>query len=216
MEGATQGFSMGSSFGELFVTGGWVMWPLALFSVLTWAIVFERAYVYLSLRPKLIQLADSLRNALQSGDINTAKQLCLSQKPYLADLFLSTLEPKGSRDLAERVTERNRLRLLAYLKKHVWILGTIGSAAPFVGLLGTVVGIVRAFNDMSEQGAGGFNVVAGGISEALVATAAGLIVAIIALLTYNIFVNSVNQTISGLRLTLEEILDHTYSPATKS
>jgi biopolymer transport protein ExbB len=68
---------------------------------------------------------------------------------------------------------------------YLWILGTIGSSAPFIGLFGTVVGIIRAFQDMAEHGAGGFEVVAAGISEALVATAAGLFVAIIALLFFN-------------------------------
>jgi biopolymer transport protein ExbB len=96
---------------------------------------------------------------------------------------------------------------MGYLKKNLWILGTIGSASPFVGLLGTVVGIIRAFHDMAEKGAGGFTVVAAGISEALIATGAGLIVAIVALLTYNIFINAANQTISGMKLTLDELLD---------
>jgi biopolymer transport protein ExbB len=96
---------------------------------------------------------------------------------------------------------------MGYLKKNLWILGTIGSASPFVGLLGTVVGIIRAFHDMAEKGAGGFTVVAAGISEALIATGAGLIVAIVALLTYNIFINAANQTLSGMKLTLDELLD---------
>ena len=204
---------MGTSFMDLFVTGGWVMWPLLVFSVLTWTIVIERAYVYLTLKPKLNQLADSLSQSLSSGDLDTAKQICHSQKPHVAQVFQGTLDHKLSRQDAERVTERNRLHLMAYYKKHLWILGTIGSSAPFVGLLGTVVGIVRAFHDMAEQGAGGFSVVAGGISEALIATAAGLIVAIIALLTYNVFVNAANQTLSALKLTLDEILDQSFGTA---
>ena len=65
------------------------------------------------------------------------------------------------------------------------MIGTIGSLAPYVGLFGTVVGIIRAFGDMAEHGAGGFEVVAAGISEALIATAAGLAVAIIALMFFN-------------------------------
>ena len=117
---------------------------------------------------------------------------------------------KKTREQAERITERNRVRMAGNLKKNLWVLGTIGSASPFIGLLGTVVGIVRAFHSMAEQGAGGFSVVAAGISEALVATAAGLIVAIIALITYNIFVTAANQTMSGIKLTLEELLDYSF------
>jgi len=202
---------MGNSISEMFFTGGWVMWPLGIFSILTWTIVFERAYVYLTLRPKIDQIAQSIMQSLKTGNLDTAKQICHSQKPHISQVFQSTLENNQPRDTAERVTERNRLRLKAYYRKHLWILGTIGSASPFIGLLGTVVGIVRAFNDMSEQGAGGFSVVAGGISEALVATAAGLIVAIIALLTYNVFVNAANQTLGALKLTLDELLDQAYS-----
>ena len=73
------------------------------------------------------------------------------------------------------------------LKKHLWILGTVASSAPFIGLLGTVVGIIKSFESMAIAGTGGFAVVAAGISEALVATALGLAVAIIAVIFYNYF-----------------------------
>ena len=142
-------------------------------------------------------------------------QICHTEKPAVGELFLATLDTRQKREKAERVTERNRIRFVNYLKKNLWILGTIGSAAPFVGLLGTVVGIVRAFGDMKREGAGGFDVVAGGISEALIATAAGLIVAIIALVTYNIFVTAANQTVSSIKLTLDELIDHSVETPTK-
>jgi biopolymer transport protein ExbB len=73
------------------------------------------------------------------------------------------------------------------LRKHLWILGTVASSAPFIGLLGTVVGIIKSFESMAIAGTGGFAVVAAGISEALVATALGLAVAIIAVIFYNYF-----------------------------
>jgi biopolymer transport protein ExbB/TolQ len=78
-----------------------------------------------------------------------------------------------------------RARLLVELRRRLWILGTVGSSAPFVGLFGTVVGIVRAFEDMAQSGSAGFAVVAAGIAEALVATAAGIVVAVIAVIAYN-------------------------------
>lgn len=201
---------MGANLGELFLKGGWVMWPLLLFSILTWAVVLERAFVFLSLRPRLGRLTQSVMQSLQAGDASAARQMCLSTKPYLSEIFMGALDPKRSRDAAERLTERNQVRFMHQLRKNLWVLGTIGSASPFLGLLGTVVGIVRAFHSMAEKGAGGFSVVAGGISEALIATAAGLIVAIVALLTYNIFVTAANQTVSGLKLTLAELLDYSY------
>jgi biopolymer transport protein ExbB/TolQ len=78
-----------------------------------------------------------------------------------------------------------RSRLLVELRRRLWILGTVGSSAPFVGLLGTVIGIVRAFEDMAGSGSAGFAVVAAGIAEALVATAAGIVVAVVAVIAYN-------------------------------
>jgi len=201
---------METNLGQLFLRGGWVMWPLLIFSVLSWAVILERLYTYITLRPKLAELAAALINSLKSGDLASARQICLAGKPQVNEIFVTALETKRPRDLAERMTERSRVRLMSQLKRNLWILGTIGSASPFIGLLGTVVGIVRAFHDMAEKGAGGFSVVAGGISEALIATAAGLIVAIVALITYNIFVTVANQTINGVKLATEELLDLAY------
>lgn len=205
---------METSLGALFIQGGWVMWPLLIFSVVTWAIVLERAYVYLTLRPRLNKMVQSLQSSVSRGDIEAAKQICHSEKPALNELFLSTIDTRNSREKAERITIRNSTRFMQSLKKNLWVLGTIGSAAPFVGLLGTVVGIVRAFGDMKKHGGGGFDVVAGGISEALIATAAGLVVAIVALLTYNVFVTAANQTVATVKLTLDELLDHAHSEPT--
>ncbi len=190
-----------------FLRGGWIMWPLLIFSIVSWTIIFERIVFFLTFRPKLKNLADSLSQSVRAGDLAAARQICHSQRPELSELFLGAIDNKRPRELSERTVERSRLRLMGYLKKNLWILGTIGSASPFVGLLGTVVGIIRAFHDMAEKGAGGFTVVAAGISEALIATGAGLIVAIVALLTYNIFINAANQTLSGMKLTLDELLD---------
>jgi len=201
---------METNLGQLFLRGGWVMWPLLIFSVLSWAVILERLYTYITLRPKLAELAAALINSLKSGDLASARQICLAGKPQVNEIFVTALETKRPRDLAERMTERSRVRLMSQLKRNLWILGTIGSASPFIGLLGTVVGIVKAFHDMAEKGAGGFSVVAGGISEALIATAAGLIVAIVALITYNIFVTVANQTINGVKLATEELLDLAY------
>jgi len=201
---------MGSNLGELFLKGGMVMWPLLLFSIVMWAVIMERTVIFLAIRPKLNRLAQSIIQALTQGDAKTAKQHCQTEKAPLSDLYLGAMDTKRTRDHAERVTERNRIRLRSYLRKNLWVLGTIGSASPFIGLLGTVLGIVRAFHDMAEQGAGGFSVVAAGISEALIATAAGLIVAIIALLTYNVFVTAANHTVTKVALSLDEILDYSF------
>lgn len=198
---------MSSNLWGLFVQGGWIMWPLLIFSVLSWTVIFERIVFFFTFRPKLNHLSDSLMQSMRSGDVSAARQICHTQRPEIGEMFLGAIDTKRTREMSERTVERSRIRLMGYMKKNLWILGTIGSASPFVGLLGTVVGIVRAFHDMAEKGAGGFSVVAAGISEALIATAAGLVVAIVALITYNIFVTAANQTINGMKLTLDELID---------
>ncbi|MBW1884897.1 MAG: MotA/TolQ/ExbB proton channel family protein, partial [Deltaproteobacteria bacterium] len=85
----------------------------------------------------------------------------------------------------DRVFATRRAELASGLKRGVWMIGTVGSLAPFVGLFGTVVGIIRAFGVMSESGETGFQVVSANLSEALIATAAGLGVAIVALSFFN-------------------------------
>ena len=193
------------------------MWPLLAFSILSWTVIIERLYVFITIRPKLLRLARVVTQSIQTGDTGLAKQICHTEKPLIANLFLEIFDSQKSDALIERSIERNRLKLMSYFKRNLWILGTISSASPFVGLLGTVVGIVRAFHSMAEHGSGGFSVVAGGISESLVATAAGLIVAIISILMYNFFIQMVNQTLNQIKLLLEEMFDRVrgFSPTTQ-
>ena len=95
-----------------------------------------------------------------------------------------------------------------HLRKHLWILGTVASSAPFIGLFGTVVGIIKAFESMAVSGTGGFAVVAAGISEALVATALGLGVAIIALVFYNYFQTRIGSLMALFRIQVARVLRH--------
>jgi biopolymer transport protein ExbB len=207
---------MGKSLGEMFLQGGWVMWPLLILSVITWAIVLERALVLLLIRPRVLRITESLMRSLQAGDPVAAKQICLSEKKELGEIFLSTVDTGRTREAAERVTERNKAKMAVHLKRNLWVLGTIGSASPFIGLLGTVVGIIRAFHEMANKGTGGFSVVSAGISEALIATAAGLVVAIIALFAYNIFTTAANQMMISFRITLDELIDASFTDGKKS
>lgn len=198
---------MANTVGGLFFQGGWVMWPLLIFSVLTWAIVFERLVLFLTWRSKLLKLLEGTTQFVQQNDFAGAKQFCNTFSKPIASLISPSLDADpNDKEKALSHLDRNRQKMMAIFKKNLWMLGTVASASPFVGLLGTVIGIVRAFHSMAEKGVGGFNVVAAGISEALIATAFGLIVAIIALITYNIFTILSNQTITHIKLGIEELL----------
>jgi biopolymer transport protein ExbB len=103
--------------------------------------------------------------------------------------------------------ERQRQLQNQALRGHLWMLGTIGSAAPFIGLFGTVVGILRSFQEMAKTGSGGFAVVASGISESLIATAAGIVVAVISVMAFNAFQTRWNSLVLLMRVQTEELAE---------
>ena len=138
-----------------------------------------------------LRITESLLEPIKKGQRDLAIAICKqnSQNPAATDFFECFGAGKEVKGLKQRAHSppRRCSRRAQKLKKHLWILGTVASSAPFIGLLGTVVGIIKAFESMAVAGTGGFAVVAAGISEALVATALGLAVAIIAVMFYNYF-----------------------------
>jgi biopolymer transport protein ExbB len=156
-----------------------------------------------------LRITESLLEPIKKGQRDLAIAICKqnSQSPA-ARIFLNVLEREGSQGLdnASTLATEAMFEETQKLKKHLWILGTVASSAPFIGLLGTVVGIIKAFESMAVAGTGGFAVVAAGISEALVATALGLAVAIIAVIFYNYFQTRIS-TLNGLfRIQVAKIL----------
>ncbi len=198
------------SFWGYISAGGFIMVPLVLCSLAVWAVLLERIWRYRGLSGKLRSFHMEAINLLIQGQLDEVKEHC-RQYPNLpsADLLLFALarreakDPRMNRAWREAV-ERRRQLLNQDLRRYLWILGTVASAAPFIGLFGTVVGILRSFGDMARTGSGGFTVVASGISEALIATAAGIIVAVIAVLAYNAFQVQWSRWVLVLRLQIEE------------
>ncbi len=175
-----------SRFLELVQQGWMTNYPLALASVLTLTIFLERLWCFRGLVEASRALTREVIDALVQRDVQRGRELCEASEQPLAGVFLEAMRWRNAplEDL-ERVLATARQETAFSLRRGLWVIGTIGSLAPYVGLFGTVVGIIRAFRDMAEHGAGGFEVVASGISEALIATAAGLAVAIVALLIFN-------------------------------
>jgi len=122
---------------------------------------------------------------------------------------LVMLETKDhfSREIWEQKIARKILETQAGLKKFLWVIGTIGSSAPFIGLFGTVVGIIGSFDAMAQTGKSGFSVVAASLSEALIATAAGIVVAVFAVVLYNYFQTKLNSINLEFKNGVAEIAD---------
>jgi len=140
-------------------------------------------------------------------DLPKAHAFCETSNDPLAGVFGRGLRvfAKTPNKTTESVMSQRTVAIGSF-KRYLWALGTVGSSAPFVGLFGTVVGILKAFQSMSTAGTGGFKVVSQGIAAALVATAAGLLVAIYAIIAYNYFVSRVGAIAVEYKIFCEEFL----------
>ncbi|MDP6980520.1 MAG: MotA/TolQ/ExbB proton channel family protein [Myxococcota bacterium] len=173
-------------FIDLLIMGWLSNVPLAIGSIVSISVFCERLWSFRGLEDASRELASKVIEALVRRDLGGAKEVCEQSELPMAGMFHEALgwENIAPEDL-DRVFATRRAELASGMKRGVWMIGTVGSLAPFVGLFGTVVGIIRAFGVMSESGETGFQVVSANLSEALIATAAGLGVAIVALSFFN-------------------------------
>lgn len=195
--------------GKLLMHGGGTLLFIVLSSVLALGIAAERFLAMWSVVPAAKALFEQLSKALFRGDHLQARALCERSPALAADVFLAGLARYGQsgKESVEGAVERERVQVLLKLKSRMWALGTIGTISPFVGLFGTVVGIRTAFSAMAAAGTGGFAVVADGISEALIATAAGIFVAVEAVIFYNYFQARLGRISTELKLLTDEFVE---------
>lgn len=176
---------------DLIQQGFYATYPLLACSVLALAIAGDRLWALRGLDERMVDLARQVGLLLQHGDREGAQALIQrdSADLPLGQIYLNLIPRAEDTSIDDLLVLADGFRMeqAQALRRNIWILGTIGSAAPFIGLFGTVVGIMRAFHQMAIAGTGGFAVVASGISEALVATALGLGVAIVSVALYNFF-----------------------------
>jgi biopolymer transport protein ExbB len=196
---------------EIIHKGALATYPLILLSIVSVTVVLERLWSLKNIGSITLRITESLLEPIRKGQRDLAIAICKqnSQSPA-ARIFLNLLEREGGQGLetASTLATEAMFEETQKLKKHLWILGTVASSAPFIGLLGTVVGIIKAFENMAVAGTGGFAVVAAGISEALVATALGLAVAIIAVIFYNYFQTRISNLNGLFRIQVAKILQH--------
>jgi biopolymer transport protein ExbB/TolQ len=186
----------------------WAILVLLLaWSVAGLSVICERLYSLWGVLPKSEAFKNRVIEAVEKGDLAKATALCETASDPLGEVFGRGLRVFGK--TPHKTTEAvnsQRTVALAGFRRYLWALGTVGSSAPFVGLFGTVVGILKAFQSMSQAGTGGFKVVSQGIAAALVATAAGLLVAIYAIIAYNYFVAKVGGIGVQYKVFCEEFL----------
>lgn len=200
--------------------GGFVMIPLLIFSFTVWAVVFERYFALRKVKRNTTKLVSECSKVLLDGEkalnMDLLKKIATIAteedgnplgRPVIAGLNRLTNSNKDIRSNWIEAMNRERILVNHALRRGLWILGSIATASPFIGLFGTVIGILKSFARIAETGAGGFQVVSADISEALVATAAGIIVAVISVLAYNVFQNWCNRIQLDFKIALEEITE---------
>jgi len=194
---------------KILSKGGWLIFPILLCSLIMIAVVIER---FLTLRKARINTAGftmRIRGALSDGDVDRARGICDRAKGPLAAVVKAGLEKYGARRSEVReILESAGNAEVFYLERYLGVLATIAGVAPLIGFLGTVTGMIRAFMDIQALG-GNVNadVLAGGIWEAMVTTAAGLTVGIPALILYNYFVGKVQRIVFDIEICSDQLLD---------
>ena len=189
--------------------GGFTMYILIACSVLSLAIIMERLVHYrVRSRVKRKAFMSSIAELIRRSDVVNAKELCKRSDTPISNVVGAGLELIGHDEVVlSNAMERQVTIETARLERFTSIIGTIGSTAVYIGLFGTVMGIIRAFQDIAKAGSGGVSVVISGISEALVCTAAGLCVAVPAVIAYNYFVKKVDGFIMDMELCASELMD---------
>lgn len=186
---------------------GWVMWLLVGLSVVVVAIAIERGIVLLRSSDDIAALRRNLASALGRGDLVAARGLVVASTSLEAQVLAAGLAalPRGAASVEERLSSEAQMTKLG-MERRLALLGTIGSNAPFIGLLGTVIGIIRAFHELDASGGQASTALMSEIGEALTATAVGLFVALPAVAFFNFFQRQIASRVSRAEALGREML----------
>lgn len=209
-------FTLTELWGHMGIFARVIVIVMAFMSLLSLIVMAERLVVFRKSRSESRSFAEKMGAILAKGDLNTAASTNMGKnvghlgRVIGAGLMAYRLSPANREVAVEsvaRALERQAQREVQSLKRGLGLLATVGSTAPFVGLLGTVMGIVTAFQQMAATGSGGLGTVSAGIAEALVTTAFGLLVAIPAVMMYNYLQGWVDARAVDISESSNEFLD---------
>jgi biopolymer transport protein ExbB len=179
---------------ELIKAGGWVMWPIILCSVAALAIIGERFW---SLQKKYVappNLLAQVQQLLARNELEPSHLAALRDSSPLGRILAAGLVNRNhDREIVKEAVENTGRHVVPELERYLRSLGTIAAISPFLGLFGTVIGMIQMFSGIGQHGVGDPSIVAAGISTALITTAGGLAVAIPSLMFYRYFRGRVNE-----------------------
>ena len=183
----------------------WVLWLLIALSIAALAVVIERAVLFISSRDDTTRLRAELRRLLKDKDLELARRRLEESPSFEARVAAAGLDADGVASAEERMLGESELCKLS-MEKNLALLGTLGNNAPFIGLLGTVIGIVRSFRELQSSSGQVSAGLMAEIGEALVATAIGLLVALPAVAAFNLFQRLIRARMGRATALAHEIL----------
>jgi biopolymer transport protein ExbB len=187
------------SFYNWFVRGGIIMFPILIFSIIAVALIIERFLLLKKIQKNSATFSEKMEILLKEKNFEKVKNLAVSSPGPLARMIRVGIESHiKNTSLVKNKIHEVALKEVPLLEKHLSLIGTIATIEPMLGLLGTVTGMIRAFTVIALKGTGNPQALAGGISEALITTEAGLIVAIPLVYLHNILSEKVQNIISNM------------------
>ena len=184
---------------ELFNDGGWAMYPLLILLILGIGVAIERLYNLSRAAIDAEGFFKNLEEAIESGGPDKAAELCSATPgPVASVIHAGLLRLDRGLEHVEKAVDNSGAVEMAFLERGMVWLSTVANLAPMIGFLGTVSGMINAFQAIKESGDVEPSMVAGGISEALITTAAGLIVGILIQFCYNFFANRIDKIIADM------------------
>jgi biopolymer transport protein ExbB len=201
-------------FGDLVVKGGWVMVPIGILAVLGLVIFFERYFTIRKASKDDSNLMIQVRASILAGNLESAKAICRNSNTPLGRMLQKGLLRIGRpiKDIEGAIENVGKLEV-SKLEKNISILGIVAGIAPMFGFLGTIIGVIKIFYDISETGNLSIGVISGGLYVKMITSAAGLMVGIVAYVGYHILNMMVEKVILRLETDAIEFIDLLEEPS---
>lgn len=198
---------------EIFRSGGPLMYVILLLAILGLAVVLDRLFYLMAKEGENVEvIKEELIKAIKDDDIKGAIELCGTHKSSASKVLKGILkevyyDDEAEVSLLEEKAREIALEELPKLEKNMWLLSMAAQLSPLVGLLGTVTGMIMSFNIISQSGTGDPKALAGGIAQALITTAAGLIVAVPSVFSYNFLNKKIDNVLNSIEKSSVEIIN---------
>lgn len=197
---------------ELVKTGGWLMWPILLSSVIALGITIERFWTLRKATVAPNGLLDEVLSDWRGGRLSAERLSQLQIATPLGQILVAGIEQRAqNRETMMKSMEAAGIQVVHDLERYLSTLGTVAAIAPLLGLLGTVIGMIKVFSAIQLVGVGHASALAGGISEALITTATGLAVAIPALFCHRFLIRRIEELAIDMQQDAQRLVDRWYS-----